>query len=761
MSTAKQQAAAAPAQGEEKRPGKKKIKVTVNENGHPVEKEEWVDDLGVIAWIPAAEAQVLHRPIPRVDGPEKVSGRARYTHDVRLPGMVWARLLLAPAPKGKITKLDLAPALATPGCVAAIAIDAEGFDYLGAPIAAVAATSSERAEDALRAIVLEYERGPFVLDHASATKSGAPRVAKKEDKAREEGDLSAAESVLAACAATIEGVYEVPIQHHACLETHGVVVDYRGGDEATVYISTQSVSQGVADAAAEELGLAKSKVTAIVEHMGGGFGGKFGLGLEGQVACQLAKQVKRPVHLMLTRKDEFLTGGNRSGARMEIKLGADAEGTLLSMVSRRYRHGGVGEGSLTRHPYVYEVGPRDPADAAKRKPASFSSTVSVRTHMDANRAMRAPGHPQASFGMESALDELVTKLGLDAVEVRKRNLRADPWHKLFDAAAAEIGWAAHPHRTAPGAPQDGVESIGIGFGVSVWGGGGSGGSLVDVRVERDGSVTASVGSQDLGTGTRTYVAAIPAEELGLPVSAVTARIGSTRYGFSQGSGGSVTTASLAPAVKDAAVKARVALAERVASTLGCAPELVRFAGGKVFDATSPSKSLGWKQACALLPSEGVEVRGTWRSELQASGASCVQAARVAVDTGTGRLRVLHMVSVHATGLVLNPLAFKSQVQGGMVQALGYALTEERVVDAQAGLHLNANLEEYKLPHSLEIPRMSVITHEDGRGVLGIGEPPIIPGASAIANALANACGARVRSLPLTPDKVLAALGRVG
>jgi xanthine dehydrogenase YagR molybdenum-binding subunit len=729
------------------KPGKKKIKVTKVENGIDREVEIEVDDVSGPAWPPFAELKVLNHDLLRVDARAKVTGKARYTHDVRAEGMAFARMLLSPVPNMSIQKVDLSAALKVPGVLGAIVIESQRTSYLGQPIAAIAATTPERAEDGLRAIVLEYKSEPWAVDHAQATAANAPKLRKKEPKAATDGDRAKAEAALAGSAAVVEADYSVPVQHHVCLETHGVVVDWKGGEEATVYCSTQGTFTFHGDAA-EELGLKASQVTGIVEYMGGGFGSKFGLGAEGQAACKLSKQLKRPVHLMLTRSDEFLTGGNRSGARMSIKLGASKDGKLTGMISNRFKHGGLGDGSLAGHPYIYKV------------EEAFSSTIAVPMNLDRNRAMRAPGHPQSSFGMESSIDELAYKLGLDPLEMRKTNLRADVYHRQLDRVASEIGWATHPNKTKPGDPKSPL-CVGIGFAVATWGGGGGKECEVEVRIDRDGSVTTSVGTQDLGTGSRTYVAAITAEELGLKLEDVGTRIGSTRLGNANASGGSTTTASLAPAVKDAAFNARIAFAEKLSSTLGVEAARVKFAGGQVMDAGGVKPSLTWKQACATLPAEGLRAQGEWKPGLSASGVHGAQAAKVEVDTQTGRIRVLEMVAMQDCGLPLNRKGVTSQVNGGMIQALSYALLEERIVDPVLGMSLSANLEDYKLAHSHEIPKMKVIIDdEDTRGVIGMAESAIVPGHTAIANAVFNACGARLRDLPMTPDKVLAALGKV-
>lgn len=726
----------------------RKVKSTKVVDGIEQEVEIEVEDSGGPEWGPRESLKVLDKELQRVDGPVKVSGRATYTHDVRVPGMAWARLLLAPVASLKVARLDFSACKAVKGYLGHEVIEAEETRWLGQPIAAVAAETSEAAEDCLRAIVFEWEARPSVLDREAALKPDAPQVSRRgnQGKPAVRGDEAKARAAIEGAPHKVSATYVVPVVHHACLETHGAVVDWRGGEEAVVHCSSQHTF-GFAGDAAEVLGLKKGNVVGLVEHMGGGFGSKFGFGQEGEAAARLSKALRRPVHLMLTRKDEFRMAGNRSGSHIEASAGMDAAGRLVGFAARAHKHGGIGDGSLSGLPYIYKCA------------ESWSEISGVRTNLDASRAMRAPGHPQASFATESLIDELAYAAGLDLLEVRKANLDDQVWHRQLERVAREVGWFEHPHRARPGSAKDEL-CVGIGFAISRWGGGGGPSCEVEIAIERDGSVVSSVGSQDLGTGVRTYVAAIPAEELGLPLSAVVARIGSTRLGNANGSGGSVTTASLAPAVKHAAWNARQAFAEVLAPLLGCQPPDVVFADGAV-QAASGGRKLSWKQACAALPEAGLRAKGAWQAHLQANGVHGAQAAKVEVDTLTGRVRVLHMACMQDVGLCLNRAATRSQINGGMVQALGYALFEERVVDAALGIQLNPCFEDYKLPHSLEIPKMTVVLDdEDRRAPIGMSEAPIVPGGAAIANAIHNACGARIRSLPCTPDKVLAALGKV-
>ena len=712
--------------------------------GRPGLKQE------VPQWKARGEHALLNHEMRRVDGPDKVTGRARYSHDVRLPGMLYGGMLCCPVPVARV-RVDVAPALAVPGVEVAIAISdglKDGVSgWLGQPIAAVAATSEEALEDGLRALDVAIEELDWAVTPEQAAAEGAPQVTPRGNvrAGPESGDSDATDLALEACEVVVAAEYELPVQHHVCLETHGAVCDWRGGDEATIYCSTQATF-AIAGEAARVLGLEAQNVRTIVHHMGGGFGSKFSLDLHGRIACLLSKEARKPVHLLAGRAEEFLTGGNRSGSRQSMVGGATRDGKFAALRVEAQRLGGLGGGSLPGPPYIYAVD------------RVWSRLSSVHTHTDSSRAMRAPGHPQASFAMESMVDELAYALEMDPLEFRRRNLADEVYHRQLDRVAREIGWHEHPNRTRAGRA-DGGEARGIGFALSTWGVPGQPNACeCDVRIERDGGVSSSVGSQDLGTGVRTYVAAIVAEELGLPLAAVEARIGDSLLPKANGSGGSMTAPSLAPALKDGAHQARAAFAAHLAGVLGCEAQNLVFAGERVTDSAS-GESLSWRAACATLPVEGLSARGAWREHLAARGVHGAQAARVVVDTATGRVKVEKMVCIQDVGLPLNRTGLRSQINGGMIQALSYALLEQRVIDPDLGLMLSADLEAYKIAGSLEMPELvAIIDDDDDRNaVIGMGEPPVIPGAGAIANAVYNACGVRVRALPITPQRVLDAL----
>jgi xanthine dehydrogenase YagR molybdenum-binding subunit len=735
-------------------PKKKKIKVTKDVNGVPTVVEIEIDDTGGPSWGPRDAHTILNHNIVRVDGPAKASGAAKYTYDVRVPGMLYGRILTSPYASADVLSVDTSAAEKMNGVKAVVSLGNKEVKYEGDPVAAVAATSPEIAEDAVRAIKVSYKKRPHAVTRQQATAPNAPSVYQNvKDNVRRQGtqgNRAAAEAALAKADVTVEHEFVIGMQHHACLETHGVMVDYNGGDEATVYASTQGTFTIPPDAAGA-LGLKAERVTAIVEYMGGGFGSKFGIDMPGQIACQLSKQAKAPVRVMLTRPQEFLAAGNRNGALQRVKAGATRDGKLVAMVAEQYDMGGLGEGGLAGLPYIYHV------------PSVYRESNSLHTNQDSSRAMRGPGHPQTSFAMEAVMDDLAAKIGMDPIEFRKQNTGDPFYHRQLDMGAKEIGWERRPKTPGGGAAYGPYKSLkrGMGCGCATWGGGGHPECQVDVFIKPDGSTAVQVGTQDLGTGSRTYTAGIVAEEFGLPVSAIETRIGNSKYGQANASGGSTTTASLAPAVKVAALNAKTQLFAKVAPMLGVKPDELVAHGGKIQAGNDASKSLTWKQACAALGTSGISARGEWSNALAGNGVHGTQFAEVEIDTETGHVRVLKMVGVQDCGLPLNRRAIQSQLNGGMIQGLGYALLEEHWVDAPAGNMLNATMDEYKLPGTMEIPEMvSLIDDGDTRDVvIGMAEPAAIPGASAIGNAVFNACGVRITSLPITPDKILMALAK--
>lgn len=691
----------------------------------------------------------------RLDGPDKVSGRARYSYDINRPGMLFGRILRSPHPHARVLSVDLSAALKSPGVKAALAIvdptkeSASGHRvfYQGDEVAAIAAATEEQAADALRLIKVRYEVLPHLATIEQALRPEAPRVFEsgnvKEGSAEENGDLNAG---FKAAAHVVEQTYSTQVQTHVSLETHGCVCEWQG-DNLTAWVSTQAV-HGTREGFAEGLAIPQANVRVITDYMGGGFGSKFGPDVQGIVCAKLAKQANAAVQMMLDRKEEHLATGNRPSAYARIKAGVSTDGMVTAFDAETWGTGGAGAGAGFPLPYVYAF----PNRRRRHK--------DVYINAGQQRAMRAPGHPQACFITEMLMDELADAVRMDPLEFRIKNLPPEGpsamWRTYFPLAAKKINWE---RRHATGDPAPGPIKRGLGCAANRWGGGGRG-TKAHCEILPDGGVVMRSGTQDIGTGTRTLVAMVTAETLGLPISAIKVEIGDSMFPFSGGSGGSTTAASVTPAIRVTAIKALDVLGAKVASSLGVDPATLVAVNGRIHVRDNTSKGLAWKDACRLLGTEPVSVDGEWEQGLSSSGSSGVQFAEVEVDVETGITRVKHIVCVQDCGLVLDPLTAESQITGGIVMGINYALFEDRILDRNTGQMVNPNMEWYLLAGPSDIPQIDVtIVNQADRGVIGLGEPPCIATAAAISNAVANATGAHVRDLPLTPDKVLNALER--
>ncbi|MCZ6632397.1 MAG: xanthine dehydrogenase family protein molybdopterin-binding subunit [bacterium] len=693
------------------------------------------------------------KDIQRVDAVDKVTGRAKYTYDINLPGLLIGKTLRSPYPHAKVLKVDLSQAAAYPGVKAVLDFTAayengKTLRYAGEEIAAVAAESAEAAEEALRLIQVDYEELPFSVVEEESMRDEAPKIHPRgnvrvpERRQSERGDIVAG---FAEADAVIEATYRIPVQTHTSLETHGVVAKWDGG-ELTVWSSTQGVV-GVKNDLAKYFKMEPSKVRVLTEHMGGGFGSKFGPGVEGMGAARLAKLAHAPVKMMMTRKEEHLCVGNRPSAIMNIKMGAKKDGTLTAFHSKSYGTGGVGGVGNIPLPYVFRI------------PNRKTELQDVHINAGAARAMRAPGHPQAGFGMDSAIDELAEALGMDPLEFRKANNSSQNETRLkqYEIGAERIGWNRRNKVAGSG---NGPLKRGMGMGCGEWGGRGRKGTFAEVSIHADGSVDAKSATQDIGTGIRTLVAMVAAEELGLTLEEVRSHVGDTAFPPGRASGGSTTTSSTVPAVKMAARTAKQQLFERVAPVLGVAAESLVAQEGKVV-VTGGDQSWSWKEVTAQLGGDSVVVTSEWDEGFSGNGVAGVHFAEVEVDIETGRIQPIKIVAVNDCGLVVDKLTAESQVNGGVIGALSYVLLEGRVLDEATGLMVNADMENYKVAGALEMPVIEPIMMDmPERGVIGLGEPTAIPTMGALANAVYNAIGVRLRELPMTPDKVLAALGKV-
>jgi xanthine dehydrogenase YagR molybdenum-binding subunit len=434
-------------------------------------------------------------------------------------------------------------------------------------------------------------------------------------------------------------------------------------------------------------------------------------------------------------------------------MGARRDGTFTAIHYRSFGSAGIAGGA----------GTGGPAGALYQNcPNLKIEEHDVFTNAGPAAPLRAPGHPQGAFALESAVDELAHKLGLDPLEVRKKNESSPVRLMQYDVGAKAIGWERRHKKPGEGA---GPRKRGLGMANGNWyviaRGSGVG---AEVKVHRDGSVELFSGAQDIGTGFRTAMTMVAAEELGLRVRDIQVHVGDTRFPEGPGSGGSNTTNSVAPVVRLAAHDAREKVFDLAAGLLRVKREELQAAEGRIFVAAAPSRAVTFKQAAARMPGEVIACVAerkkqyeTFRGDLAGT-----QFAEVEVDTETGEVRVIKMVSVNDCGFPVNALTAESQVIGAMIQGASWALLENRILDRNVGTMVNPNLESYKILAPKDMfEAVSILTPVANAGnntsTAGLGEPPLVPSLAAIANAVFNATGARVRTLPITPDRMLAAL----
>ena len=697
-------------------------------------------------WPDPSATSLIGKRLSRVDGPMKTRGAAPFTHDIARPGMLYARPVRSPHSRAKVTGIDTAAAQKMPGVAAIDVIKKVGDEIQWAldEIAWVAASTEGAAEDAARAVRVTYEVLSHQVDDDDRSAPGA-----KESNEEKTGDPDAA---MRTAAVRVKGSYGLPSVAHCCLESHGQVCEWQPDGTLRVWASTQNVS-GLPGQFAEALDVPATTVRATCEVMGGGFGSKFSPDTWGIACARLAKKTGKAVRLVLDRDAEVAVAGDRPSAYAEIEVGASKEGKVVSWISRSWGSGGVGGSGSPPVPYVFEF------------PDRRHRHTSVPTNTAPSRAWRAPGHPQGCFLTMAALEDAAAALGMDPIEFFRKNLevagpRKDVYRDQLAIAAELMGWTSKWHpRGESGA---GPVKRGVGLSLHTWGGRGHR-SACDVAIQSDGTIEVRIGSQDLGTGTRTVIGIVVAETFGLPLDAVTVRLGDSSYPLSGASGGSTTVGGVSASSRRAALRALEGLFEKVAPTLQVQPGDLEAVGGKVRVKSDPVRALTWEQAARRLGGSPLIARGEnpGPGRLTDSGVGGVQMAEVAVDVETGIVRIEKMVAVQDCGLIIDLKTAESQVYGGMIMGISYALTEEKIYDVATGRMLNPDMEFYKIPGIADVGDLVVQMvrgpGHDERGVIGLGEPPVISPGAAISNAVANAIGVRVPRLPLTPDRVLSAL----
>jgi xanthine dehydrogenase YagR molybdenum-binding subunit len=683
--------------------------------------------------------------------------------------MLYGRILRSPHAHARLRSIDASAAEKAPGVKAVLVTITPGDKvlYPGEEIGALAAATEQQAADALRMIKVEWEVLPPLATVEQSMRPEAPQVFTpantRRGSAQEDGNL---DEGFKAAAFTVDATYSTQVQTHTSLETHGCVCEW-DGDKLTAWVSTQAV-HGTREGFAQGLKIPQANVRVITEFMGGGFGSKFGPDIQGLLCARLARAANAPVKLMLDRKEEHLATGNRPSAFAKVKAGVAADGKLTAFEATTWGTGGAGAGSDYPLPYIYVF------------PNRKRQHTDVYINAGQQRAMRAPGHPQGCFVTEVLMDELADQVRMDPMEFRLKNLPPlapnAMWAKYFPMGAERINWK---RRHPTGDPTPGPIKRGLGCSANRWGGAGTG-ARAHCEINADGSVVMRCGTQDIGTANRTIMAIVVAETLGLEVSQVTIELGDSNHPFAPGSGGSTTAAAVMPAMRVTAGKARDALFERIAPQLGVAPADLRIGVGEIMIGPSTRdssldgaaaarsgqprslRSLGWREACKLLGTVPVSVDGQWERGLSGGGTSGVQFAEVEVDIETGISKVTKIVCVQDCGLIVDLKTAETQCYGGIISGVNYAVFEERILDRNTANMVNPNMEWYHMAGQSDIPDIDVVlVDQPERGVIGIGEPPAVATAAAIANAIRNATGVTLRHIPITPDKLLAELERAG
>ena len=760
-----------------------------------------------------SEYAVLGKRVTRVDALEKVTGAAQYGGDVHLPGMLHGKFVRSAHPHAKILNIDTSAAEKLPGVRAIVTQDdvesgrrvfaTDKVLYLGEPIAAVAATDPDIAEEAADLIKIDYEVLPAVQDVMEAIEPDAPRLhsddtkdgparrtiradlrklerdKSEEDHSAEIAELNAqleateddvyynisaethsaagdVEQGFAESDLVVEDTYVIPRVHQTYMEPHVSVADVESTGKVTVWASTQgpfAIRSGIAGT----LGIPLNQINVVATTMGGGFGGRFGVALTHVPAVLLSQKTGRPVKIQMTREEEFTDGRPAPGCVIKLKTGVKNDGTILAREGLAFWDSGsvsgASIGSTIRLRGVYKF-PHLKVDA-----------YGVYTNKSGTAAYRAPGTPQVAFAGESQLDDIARKLNLDPVEFRLKNMRVegDPvpagpnepkvgYKETLQAVADAVDWK---NRTKG-------PNQGWGVAIGDWTNGcGPGGMFVSIH--EDGSARIFHGSMDI-TGTDTALAQIVAEILTLSYDEVAITRGDTDSApYATGSGGSVVTFTMGNTAKLAAEDTRRRLLELAAERLNTDVESLELKDGKVSTIEAdPPKSIGFGELAAYsLSTTGGPIVGKGSfARKPSTPALAAQIAKVEIDPETGRIKVLKMAASQDVGFAINPMAVEGQIEGGAVQGYAWATMEEMQYNEEG--NVNPGFVDYRVPTTADLPTVESVIVEveapDGPfGAKGVGEPPITPTLATMANAVADAVGIRITELPMKPEKVVDAL----
>ena len=742
---------------------------------------------------PWGKTNVVGKRRPRVDGYELVSGRAVYPSDLSLPGMLTGAVLRSPHPNAVVKGVDARAAAQMPGVRAILTgsspeanlwwtyandVKSKLFDprcrFEGEAVAAVAAETSYQAWDALKAIKVEYDVLPPLVDETKSLQAGAPlvhdggnRVAPPVRYSR--GDVAKG---FAEADVVLEQSYRTECEIHTPLERHGCVAEW-DRDRLTVWQSTQGVYR-IQTQLSTILGLPLSKVRVIGRYMGGGFGSKLAADKETVIAALLAKKSGRPVKLFMTREETYVAAGNRPPANMRLKAGVKKDGRLTALDFTGVATGGA-----------YPAGGTGGLDFQIKDlylcPNVRTELTDVHINACPSRPFRAPGHPQAAWALEQMMDALAEAIRMDPVEFRLKNIPAfsqaregNPpytstrFAQCLTEGARAFGWREARSRTGASV-KDRNWRKGVGMAGGMWQAGGGGGpATIIVKLFSDGSVSLNMGASDIGTGTRTVMAMVVSEELGVRPEVIeieNADTGTTQYATP--SGGSKTIPTESPAVRAAAINLKQQLLKMAAQDLKEKPGSLVIQGGTIRSINDSSKKIKVTDVAGL-KRHGVVIGVGYRDPNPANRAInpfAAQFCEVDVNIKTGEVRILRFLSANDSGRVMGGLTYESQVIGGVTMGIGLAMTEARILDRnQTGRILSGNWHDYKIPTAYDIPpdieSLPIDVPDDeanSTGAKGLGEPVTIPTAAAVANAVYNATGLRITSTPISPTVLRRAL----
>jgi CO/xanthine dehydrogenase Mo-binding subunit len=736
---------------------------------------------------PWGETKIVGKALARVDAYERVSGAARYTADIILPDMIYAAILRCPHAHALVKSVDTSAAEKMPGVIAVLTGKSPEADipwyggrtpqsklfdphcrYEGDEVAAVAAKTPYQASDALKAIKVAYEKLPFAIDDAalkpeapklydSGNSTGEPRIMRRGDvtKGFAEADV------------VLEESFYTSVQLHTPMEAHGSVVRW-DGDKLTIWDSTQGVYDGVLFSAARALKLPLNKVRVICKYFGGGFGSKLELGKYTIIAALLSRKTARPVKITLTREETLLAVGNRPEAKMTLKAGVKKDGTLTAL-------------QLTNvsTPGAYAAGTSVGFQVAElyRCPNVLITESAFYTNAGRGRPFRAPGFPPGNWPLEQMMDMLAEKIQMDPIEIRLKNFtdfsqtRNMPYtstglKECLTEGARQFGWKDARSKEK----SSGHIKRGVGVAAGMWqGGNGSPPYTAEVRMFVDGGITIKTGAMDIGTGTKTCACMVAAEEFGVPLENIRIENADTAVTpYAQSSGGSMTLPGLIPAVRKGAWLVKRQLLSWASDSIGVGADDLELKDGSIVSRHSPEKK---KTIEELMRAHGVmDVIGIGNRDPnprnKATMPFAAHFAEVEVNINTGEIKVVRLLGANESGRVINLKTFNNQVLGGMTMALGFGLTEKRVMDRQTGKMCNLNLHDYKVPTALDVPAdhdVLAIDPKDAEcnivGCKGSGEPAHVPTASAIANAVYNAIGVRPTHAPIEPKTILELLSK--